>query len=83
MTEDVRIVRGVFAPPVERVVRTPAQQHADEALDKAAEHARFALDDVEAALEWLEVVTQPVNRDVPTYIKKLAAEIAETKRLRQ
>lgn len=79
---DVRIVRG-DPSFIEQVQRTPAQKHADEALTKAAELADSALEDVKSALEWLEVVTNPINRDVPTYIKKLMAEIAETKRLRQ
>ena len=70
-----------YANPVQR---TPAQQHLDEALDKAAQHADNALAEAQAAVDWLTVVAPiPTTRNVATYIRQLIDEIVEVRRLRQ
>lgn len=84
--EDVKVVPGgsdVSYLPHERQRRTDAQRAQDDILDKATEHAEAALEHANKALDWLTVVTQPKNRNVPIYVNQLVEEIAEVKRVKR
>lgn len=80
MTDDVRIVRGDFAPAREK--RTAQQERMDEILSHATAHADTALENVTEALGWLSLLKTPDNPTLPVRVQQLVEEIKETKRLR-